>query len=71
MSTGVSTPLLRYIGAIIGLYTQRGFRTAYSTMWVFLGPLKADKQEQKSAFFVMFALHVIQMESAENPKKSR
>jgi len=53
MSTGVSTPLLRYIGAIIGLYTQRGFRTAYSTLRVFSGPQLADRQEQKSAFFCL------------------
>jgi len=35
-----------------GKHTQRGFLFAYSTMWVFLGPLKADKQERNPRFFV-------------------
>ena len=29
-----------------------GFCVAYSRLWVFSGPLSADKQERESAFFI-------------------
>jgi len=42
-----------FIGVYSLLIYARGFLFAYLRLWVFSGPQNTDKQEQKSAFFVM------------------